>query len=436
MLKFHLQTITVPSGGSPVITFSNIPQDYNDLLLVTSVRTEAADDNLYIRFDNITSGYTHRNLLGTGSSALSQTQSNQQPGIQIHGMIGSTANTFGNGQAYISNYTSSGNKIVSSEGSGENNASLGYNFITAGVWANSTAIDTITLYPQGGTNFSQNSSVSLYGIRRGADSITNGPATGGTITTSGGFTIHTFTGSGTFTANRNLDIEYLVVGGGGGGAAVGGGGGAGGYRCSVVGENSGGGASAEPRLSVTAGTSYVVTVGAGGAGNGTDGPAAFVGSSSAFGPISAAGGGAGAGFATNALPGGSGGGSRNGSGAQGSGVTGQGFSGGFSFGGGGGASAAGANGNGGTTGGVGGNGVVSSITGAATTRAGGGGSGSVGNSNAAGGTGGGGTGHTFSSAGAANFGGGGGGGNFTDNSARTGSAGGSGVVIIRYRTPA
>ncbi len=59
-------------------------------------------------------------------------------------------------------------------------------------------------------------------------------ATGGTITTSGGYTIHTFTSSGTFTPSGTVNVETLVVAGGGGGAggtssATGqGGGGAGG----------------------------------------------------------------------------------------------------------------------------------------------------------------------------------------------------------------
>jgi len=42
-------------------------------------------------------------------------------------------------------------------------------------------------------------------------------ATGGTITTSEGYTIHTFTTSGTFTPNGAGNVEVLVVGGGGGG---------------------------------------------------------------------------------------------------------------------------------------------------------------------------------------------------------------------------
>jgi hypothetical protein len=43
-------------------------------------------------------------------------------------------------------------------------------------------------------------------------------ATGGTITTAAGKTIHTFTSSGTFVVTSGSgDVEYLVVAGGGGG---------------------------------------------------------------------------------------------------------------------------------------------------------------------------------------------------------------------------
>ncbi|MDD5463776.1 MAG: IPT/TIG domain-containing protein, partial [Candidatus Moranbacteria bacterium] len=58
-------------------------------------------------------------------------------------------------------------------------------------------------------------------------------ATGGTITTSGAYTIHTFTSSDTFSVTNGGEVEYLVVAGGGGGgtssgtATGGGGGGAG-----------------------------------------------------------------------------------------------------------------------------------------------------------------------------------------------------------------
>ena len=55
-------------------------------------------------------------------------------------------------------------------------------------------------------------------------------ATGGTVTTAGGYKIHTFTsGTTTFTMTYDGAVELLVIGGGGGGAGIGGGGGAGGF---------------------------------------------------------------------------------------------------------------------------------------------------------------------------------------------------------------
>ena len=89
---------------------------------------------------------------------------------------------------------------------------------------------------------------------------------GGTISNSGGYRIHTFNSSGNFVVPATLsNVEYLVIAGGGAGGSYGAGGGSGGYRTSVVGQTSGGGASAESRLSVSAAT-YAITVGAGGAG--------------------------------------------------------------------------------------------------------------------------------------------------------------------------
>ena len=63
--------------------------------------------------------------------------------------------------------------------------------------------------------------------------------------------------------SKTTSVTYLVVAGGGSGGHIGGGGGAGGYRSSTPGEVSGGGASAEPALTVTAGSTIPVVVGAG-----------------------------------------------------------------------------------------------------------------------------------------------------------------------------
>jgi hypothetical protein len=232
-------------------------------------------------------------------------------------------------------------------------------------------------------------------------------------------------------------IQYLVIAGGGGsdgstsGSIGKGGGGAGGYRCNVVGEPSGGGASAEVRA-LLSGT-YTITVGAGGAG-GTGGAGFGTnGSNSVFGPITSTGGGKTLGA------GGSGGGGQFNNVPGGAGTIREGFKGGDATGGTEGGQGGGGAGEAGNTDGVrqGGDGVSSSITGSAVIRGGGGGGG--GGSGAAaggvGGDGGGGTGGTFSSpangtSGTVNTGGGGGGAARTSSGDSSGGSGGSGIVIF------
>jgi len=243
-------------------------------------------------------------------------------------------------------------------------------------------------------------------------------------------------------------VDYLVVAGGGSGGngdttgLGGGGGGAGGFRTSAG--SSGGGNTAESALSVSAGTSYTITVGNGGVAPTVSAEAGGYGNqgqSSVFGSITTVGGGGGAKQNGNGLSGGSGGGAGYSTFTGGARTVNQGFVGGNTSGqyasaGGGGAGAVG-NPPTNVKGGDGGIGVSSSITGTATYYAGGGGGGgytALGTTQGLGGTGGGGAGGNQNSgiAGTANTGGGGGGAGVGFNSAGFGGAGGSGIVIIAY----
>ena len=145
---------------------------------------------------------------------------------------------------------------------------------------------------------------------------------GGTKTTSGGYTYHTFTSSGTFSQPlASLAIECLVVAGGGGGGSGDDGGGGG----------SGGGAGGAIDTSATLSTgNYTVTVGGGGQGGNRGGSQqGAVGSNSLFNSNTAVGGGRGidSGGAVTPSNGGSGGGGFRG-GAGGTGTSGQGNNGG------------------------------------------------------------------------------------------------------------
>jgi hypothetical protein len=240
---------------------------------------------------------------------------------------------------------------------------------------------------------------------------------------------------GAWSNQKPIAVDYLVVaGGGGGGRAAAGGGGAGGVLAGL--------------LPVTAGVSYVTTVGGGGAGGPSYATAGTNGQNSVLGFVTAVGGGGGGAYnGVAAKTGGSGGGAGaylTISGAQG--TSGQGNAGGaggttsgtsinIASGGGGGAGTVGISftpvSSGWASGGNGGAGIASSISGTVTPYAGGGG-GSSNELAGAGGVGGGGTGGLGSS-GAATSGfsntGGGGGGDW--NNVASGN-GGSGIVIVSY----
>jgi len=269
-----------------------------------------------------------------------------------------------------------------------------------------------------------NTKFSMVGVRR---AIT---ATGGTVTTSGGFRIHTFTsvGSTNFIVTNGGTAQVLVVSGGGaGGGNVGGGGGA-------------GGAVFNSAFSLSAGT-YSVTVGNGGAiDSGTN--QGQNGGSSSFSNITVIGGGAGGVYGGYAgLAGACGGGAGN---NFTFGIGSVGFNGGATSGicggGGGGMGSSGTAGSG-YNGGAGGAGATYTIGGQSYTVCGGGGGAgyNVAGTNGVGGSGGSGGGATGTTvdnnaggtnSATPNSGGGGAGG--TNNGNDYASAGASGIVIIAY----
>jgi len=453
-----ITSVTVGSGGAASVTLpatGTIPQTYTDLKIVVSGRADTTTTGIDILFNGSSTSYSNKRLYGTGSSVASDSAATTYISNIMIDDSSYTASTFGNGEIYIPNYTSSNYKSVSVDGVSENNATTALMMLTAGLWSNTAAI--ILLRPNAG-NFVQGSTFYLYGI----SNVTSGSkATGGIVSSDGTYWYHMFPYSGTFTPTQNLTADYLVIAGGGGGGTLNGrdegtgGGGAGGLRSTVG--TTGGGGSLESALSLTA-QAYTVTVGAGGAPGGSGNNRGNAGSNSVFSTITSDGGGSGsAGWPDS--PSGGNGGSGGGGNPVGVGTANQGFNGGLGGttgnilprgAGGGGAGVAGGSGAGAGTA-AGGNGVQ--ITTWATPTgtgfnnsfyAGGGGGG--GNRTGSGapqtggvaGLGGGGVGGngnvttpTAGGNGIANTGGGGGGaGGFGGNN--SGGAGGSGIVIIRY----
>ena len=431
-----LETITVGAATASSVTFNSIPQTgYTDLVIKASTRGTVAEDSFSLRFNSDSgSNYPYRRLIGNGASVSSDSGTTTAAPFGRQSESGYTANTFGNCEFYIPNYTGSNYKSVSADSVNENNATTARAQLGAGLWNSTAAITSIQIFPGSGA-FTQHSTFSLYGVSALGTTPTKAPkaAGGSIIQTDGTYWYHAFLSSGTFTPATALTCDVLVVaGGGGGGMQHGGGGGAGG----VLGF-----------ASQSVGTSaQTVTVGGGGARSTSDSARGSNGSNSSFASLTASvgGGGGGSRFAESGSSGGSGGGGGY-QGAGGAATSGQGNAGATantSGGGGGGAGAVGGN--------LGGGAGTTSVTnwgalstalsttglGVSSYLAGGGGGGGWTITGGTGGSGGGGNGGYPGqpTAGTANTGSGGGGGYYDGTSPGNyyGANGGSGLVIVRY----
>jgi hypothetical protein len=165
-----IASVTVGSGGAANIEFTSIPGTYTDLKLVYCTRTNRSVfvEAIYLEFNGSGgTAYSDRLLFGTGAAALSNSSSSQANinNVGITAGNTATANTFGNGEIYIPNYTGSQNKSTSADATGENNATDSYMYFNSGLWANSAAITQIKLVPVNGNNFLQYSTATLYGIK-------------------------------------------------------------------------------------------------------------------------------------------------------------------------------------------------------------------------------------------------------------------------------
>ena len=165
-----LEKIVVPSAGASSITFTNIPQSYTDLKLVYSLRSSASGgwQTVLTEINSTTTGYTSRTLVGYDGGTVESLVSTANAGLVYHYSTYSsaTASTFGTGSLYFPNYTSSNNKSVSMDSVTENNSTTAIAALTAGLWANSSAITQLKLTAGAGGNWVQYSSATLYGIKK------------------------------------------------------------------------------------------------------------------------------------------------------------------------------------------------------------------------------------------------------------------------------
>jgi hypothetical protein len=259
-----LATVTVGSGGSANIDFNNIPQTYTDLKLVISSRDNRAsqpngDLGIQVGYNGVlfTGTQFQKRLYGTGSGTGSDLNGSAV-NVGMSTSTTATANTFGNNELYFPNYSGNTFKTLCVDGVSENNATLTFLVLNAGIFETTQPITNIRITPFFGTLFDQYTTATLYGIKNMRTAAGNSvEATGGNITFDGTYVYHVFNSTGSFVPTQSLTADALVIAGGGSGASGGNSAGAGGGGA--------GGLLGFTNQSFSVGSSYVCTVGAGGA---------------------------------------------------------------------------------------------------------------------------------------------------------------------------
>ena len=152
------------------VTFSSIPGTYTDLVLKVSGRSvtnAGIPDSNNVQFNGDTAtNYSRTQISGDGAAANSITGGTVANIIFTYSATGNnaTANTFGNFEMYLSNYAATTTKQVLGFGVGENNATTSYMSLDSALYRGTSAITSIKVFLNSGTNYAIGSRFDLYGI--------------------------------------------------------------------------------------------------------------------------------------------------------------------------------------------------------------------------------------------------------------------------------
>ena len=161
---FELIASSTLASAQASFDFTSIPSTYTDLVLKLSARGTNAStySTVKVEFNGSTSNLSCKQLFGDGASANSSSSATQ---ILFDSDGGnSTASVFGSHELYVPNYAGSSNKSVSIDSVSEQNGTTAYAELVAGLWANTSAINRVTLTTTSG-NFAIYSTAYLYGVK-------------------------------------------------------------------------------------------------------------------------------------------------------------------------------------------------------------------------------------------------------------------------------
>jgi len=157
---------SIPTDGTTSVTFTSIPQNFTDLVLKLSARDDGGNQ-AYIVLNSSTDVFYTVELTGDGTNASFTSSNGGIPkgtlGYSVNQNTSRTADTFGNAEIYISNYSNSTyNKFFTSDGVEENDATTAFSRLFSSVLEVTTAVSSIKLSSAG--TFQTYSTFYLYGV--------------------------------------------------------------------------------------------------------------------------------------------------------------------------------------------------------------------------------------------------------------------------------
>ena len=169
---FPISNVVVGSAGSSSVTFSSIPSTYTHLQIRCVVRDNRSDvlSSLGVRFNGDTGGnYAYHNFRADGTNLTNAEQGASVNRIELDRYLAaasSPSGTFAGIILDIPDYASANKYKTLKAIGGVDNASAGTGVIefSSGLWLNTNAITSITLYSIYGT-LVENTRFSLYGYK-------------------------------------------------------------------------------------------------------------------------------------------------------------------------------------------------------------------------------------------------------------------------------
>jgi hypothetical protein len=164
-----IQTTSVGAGGTGSVTFSSIPSTYKHLQIRWVAQHTGAVDNtsMAVRLNGDTgSNYTQHRMYGdgAGTASIANTSASFMRSDRMNSPA-SASSVFGTAVIDLLDYSSTAKLTTMRSLGGVDNNGSGFLALTSGLWLNTAAVTSVTLYPADTGNLAQYSSFSLYGIR-------------------------------------------------------------------------------------------------------------------------------------------------------------------------------------------------------------------------------------------------------------------------------